>query len=77
MPRLLHHHHRLLARPNRRRLCRLLDGSVSAYGRKGSIDGRLLVPKKVVLFCFAWREHDGWMDGLLVVVNGTFVCMCV
>ena len=38
MPRLLHNHHRLLARPNCRHLRWLLDCSMSANGRQGAID---------------------------------------
>ncbi len=47
MPRLLHHHDRLLARPNRRHLWRLLDGPLPADGREGAVDGGLLVPEEV------------------------------
>lgn len=47
MPRLLHHHHRLLARPDRRHLRRLLDGALPADGRKGAVDGGMFVPEKV------------------------------
>lgn len=47
VPRLLHNHHRLLARTNRRRLRRLLDRSLPANRRKGQTNGRLLVPEEV------------------------------
>ena len=43
MPRLLHHHDRLLARPDRRHLRRLLDRAVPAYGWEGAIDGGVFV----------------------------------
>ena len=38
VPRLLHNHHRLLARPNRRHLWWLLNCSMPANRRQGSID---------------------------------------
>jgi hypothetical protein len=47
VPRLLHHHHRLLTRPDRRHLRRLLNGAMSTHRRQGSADGGLLIPKKV------------------------------
>ena len=47
VPRLLHHHHRLLARPDRRRLCRLLDRPLPAHRWQGQTHGGLLFPEKV------------------------------
>lgn len=47
VPRLLHYYHCLLPRTNSRHLRRLLDGSVPTNWWKGSIDRRLLLPKKV------------------------------
>ena len=47
MPRLLHHHNRLLARPNRRHLRRLLDRALPTDGRQGATNGRVLVPAEV------------------------------
>ena len=47
MPRLLHHHNRLLARPNRRHLWRLLDRAVPADGWKSAIDRGLLIQAEV------------------------------
>ena len=47
MPRLLHHHDRLLARPDRRHLRRLLDRAVPADGRQGATDGGVLVSAEV------------------------------
>jgi len=47
MPRLLHHHDRLLARANRRDLRGVFDGAVSAYGGEGEIDGGVFVSEEV------------------------------
>ena len=47
MSRLLHHHNRLLARPNRRHLRRLLDRAVPADGWESAIDRGLLVQAEV------------------------------
>lgn len=41
MSRLLHHHNRILARPNRCHLWRVQHGALPAYGREGEIDGRV------------------------------------
>lgn len=57
VPRLLHHHHRLLARPDRRHLRRVLDGAVPAYGWKSTTDGGLFVPEKVKMISSA-RKKD-------------------
>ena len=43
MPRLLHHHDRLLARLDRRHLRRLLHLAVPAHGRESAADGGMLV----------------------------------
>ena len=51
MPRLLHHHHRLLPRTNRRRLRRLLSGPLPAHGWQGSSYRGLLVQEKVDYSC--------------------------
>lgn len=47
VPWLLHHHHRLLPRTNRRHLRRLLDRSLPTNRRKGTSHRGLLVPQKV------------------------------
>ena len=47
VPRLLHHHHRLLARTNRRHLRRLLDRSLPTNRRKGTSHRGLLFLQKV------------------------------
>lgn len=47
VPRLLHHHDRLLARPNRRRLRGLLTGALPTYRWQGAVDGGMLVQEKV------------------------------
>jgi hypothetical protein len=47
VPRLLHHHYRLLARPNRRRLRRLFTGALPTHWREGSAHRGLLFPEKV------------------------------
>lgn len=47
VPRLLHNHHRLLTRPDRRRLRRLLNGALPTHRWKGQIDRGMLVPEKV------------------------------
>ncbi len=47
MPRLLHHHDRLLARANRRDLRGVFDGAVSAYGGEGEVDGGVFVSEEV------------------------------
>ena len=47
VPRLLHHHDRLLARTNRRRLPGLLAGAVPADGWQGEAHRGVLVPEKV------------------------------
>ena len=47
MSRLLHHHNRLLARPDRRHLRRLLDRAVPADGWKSAIDRGLLIQAEV------------------------------
>lgn len=62
MPRLLHHHDRLLARPDRRHLRRLLDRAVPADGREGAIDGRVLVQAEVG----GGREDEGEGEGNMI-----------
>ena len=47
MPWLLHNHHRLLTRPNRCYLWRLLNGSMSTYWRQGTLDGGMQFPEEV------------------------------
>lgn len=47
VPWLLHHHDRLLARPDRRHLRRLLDRAVPADGRQGEVDGGVLFSAEV------------------------------
>lgn len=47
MPRLLHHHHRLLARPNRRHLRWMFDRPMSTYRRQGTIDGGVQFQEEV------------------------------
>ena len=47
VPRLLHHHHRLLARPDRRHLRRLLDRPLPAHRWQGPSDRGLLFPPEV------------------------------
>ena len=47
VPRLLHHHDRLFARPNSRHLPRLLDCALPTNGRKGAFDRGMLVPAEV------------------------------
>ena len=47
MPRLLQHHDRLLARPNRRHLRRLLYRPMPAHRWQSEIDRGMLVPKEV------------------------------
>ncbi len=47
VPRLLHHHHRLLARTDRRGVRRLLAGAVPADRRQGTPDRGLLVSAEV------------------------------
>ena len=47
MPRLFQHHDRLLARPDRRHLRRLLHRSMPTHRRKSEIDRGVLVPKEV------------------------------
>lgn len=47
VPRLLYYHHRLLARPDRRYLRRLLDRPLPAYWWQGPSDRGLLVPPEV------------------------------
>lgn len=47
VPRLLHHHHRLLARPDRRHLRRLLDRPLPAHRWQGPSDRGLLFPPQV------------------------------
>lgn len=59
MPRLLHHHDRILARANGRDLRRLLDGAVPADGREGALDGGMLVQAEVELVWGVW-ERGGW-----------------
>ena len=56
VPRLLHHHDRLLARANRRRLRRVLAGAVPAYGRQGETNRGVLVSEEVdgTLVVEAW-----------------------
>ena len=56
VPRLLHHHDRLLARANRRRLRRVLAGAVPAYGRQGETHRGVLVSEEVdgTLVVEAW-----------------------
>ena len=65
MPRLLHHHDRLLARPDRRHLPGLLDRAVPADGRQGALDGRMLVPEEVKtgLKEFASWHESGHLNG--------------
>lgn len=59
VPRLLHHHHRLLPRTNRCHLRWLLDCALPTNRWKGPLDRRLLLPKKVdvppALLCFLCR----------------------
>ena len=59
VPRLLHHHHRLLARPDRRRLCRLLDRPLPAHRWQGQTHGGLLFPEKVNV---TLRDRKNRMD---------------
>ena len=61
MSRLLHHHDRLFARPNRRHLRRLLDRAVPADGRKGQIDRRVLVQTEIedVFVCVVGNVRGG------------------
>ena len=47
MPRLLHHHNRLLARPNSRDLRRLLDRAVPAHWWESEINRGLFVQAEV------------------------------
>ena len=47
MPRLLHHHNRLLARPDRRYLRRVLNRAVPADGWEGEVDRGVLVQAEV------------------------------
>ena len=47
VPRLLHHHYRLLARTNRRRLRRLLSGPLPAYRWQGQTYRGLLFQEKI------------------------------
>jgi hypothetical protein len=47
VPRLLHHHNRLLARSDRCHLCRLLDGSLPTHRWQGQAHRGLLVPTEV------------------------------
>lgn len=71
MPRLLHHHDRLLARPDRRHLRRLLDRAVPADGRQGATDGGVLVQAEMrngmrVL----GKERKDRKEVLMVVLEG-------
>ena len=59
VPRLLHHHHRLLARPDRRCLCRLLDRPLPAHRWQGQTHGGLLFPEKVNV---TLRDRKNRMD---------------
>lgn len=47
VPRLLHHHHRLLPRPDRRHLRRLLHRPLPAHRRQGQTHRGLLFPEEV------------------------------
>ena len=47
MPRLLHNHNRLLARPNCRHLRRLLDRPLPAHRWQGQTHRGLLVPEEI------------------------------
>ena len=47
VPRLLHHHHRLLTRPDRRHLPRLHNRALPADGRKGEAHRGLFIPEEV------------------------------
>ena len=47
VPRLLHNHHRLLARPNGSHLRWLLDGFMSTYWRQGAVDRGMQFPEEV------------------------------
>ena len=53
VPRLLHHHHRLLTRTNRRSLRRLLSGAMPAHWWQGKADRGLLIQEEV--------EGSRWM----------------
>ena len=46
VPRMLSNYHRLFPRTNSRHLCRLQYSSLWTYGRKGTIDRRMLFPKE-------------------------------
>ena len=67
VPRLLHHHHRLLARPDRRHLRRLLDRPLPAHRWQGPSDRGLLFPPQVnekrmknffFLLCSGWNVKE-------------------
>jgi hypothetical protein len=47
MPRMLHNHNCLLARPNSRHLRRLLDRPLPAYWWQSQTHRGLLIPKEV------------------------------
>ena len=67
MPRLLHNHHRLLARPNRRHLWWMLNRTMSANGRQGSIDRGVQLQEEVEHTAASGnndggRKHGGKID---------------
>ena len=64
MPRLLHHHNRLLARPNRRHLRRLLDRAVPADGWECAIDRGLLVQAEVDVY-LRRLSNEGGVEGVV------------
>ena len=65
MSRLLHHHYSILPRSNCRRLCGLLDCSVSANRRESPTHRGMLVSKKV--------DKWGYLFHLIRFILGTFL----
>merc|ERR1711939_785733 len=59
VPWLLHHHHRLLPRPDRRRVRRLLSGPLPADRWQGQTHRGLLFPEKVDDSLCATSGHGG------------------
>merc|ERR1711939_584357 len=59
VPWLLHHHHRLLPRPDRRRVRRLLSGPLPADRWQGQTHRGLLFPEKVDDSLRAMSGHGG------------------
>ncbi|TNN02623.1 hypothetical protein fugu_010110 [Takifugu bimaculatus] len=63
MPRLLQNHHSVQSRSNRRVVCRLLHGPLSAYGRESSAHGRMFVQEETTLSWSGAAVPDEQLSG--------------